>query len=216
VLFAGASLMGRASSGLSEKEVEKAISLGRANKIGSLVQRCSAVPVRGVFFGGFTEALVQAGSDKNRRFDVTAMGARGRIATAAWLAAEAHRPFTRADVTVDLLADELTVSVTPHLPDPKSAPDAPVFSKIAAVTLRVSTDANDVVLSSADDLVLVPYEWKSQLNTTVSYDEARASFGADAVRSLPSTDDRPVRVSVKTDSGELACALPSVASLIRP
>jgi hypothetical protein len=193
---------------VSAADVPALVTFGRADKFKKFVKTCPAekpssglmAGLAGVAGGKLAEALV-SGIAATRRFDVSMMGPRGRIAQWAWTETQQGRTPTAADVPEELLENGLLVHVEPHMPDVDD--DALIPPPITAVQIDVKNEVHDQILAPSGPLTVTTRTWKNAKGATVDYTVADAWFPLAALQGV-SSRDRAI-LAIATDAGPRVC-----------
>ncbi|MCC7009437.1 MAG: hypothetical protein IT184_11525 [Acidobacteria bacterium] len=196
---------------LPQAEIDKAIALGRAGQVRKAGYLCTAKRTSGLGALGLAGYAVQGAMNAGRAsYDILFLGARGRIALAAWDAARSGKPFTATDVDSAWLTPDLSVVVTPRLPDEDSdlAPNLP--SDVSKVMFR-SIIGKKVLLEQRGEPSLEARQWKNAAGAEVNYSRATVTF--DGARAGDLYDDSGINLVVVTADGERQCDAISIRSV---
>lgn len=140
----------------SEADIAAAIQQGMSNK-----NRMAAVRLDGD--GGFS-------ATRYAPFVVVAMGPLNRVQDAAATAAKEYRPFTREDVTPEMLADEIVIAASPKTPSSVSA------TPYRADRIVIQTRTKPPVTFQPTRMTPMPVEWANGFGAKVSSQGIEAVF----------------------------------------
>lgn len=192
------------SAQFKEGDVDRAITMGRANSYATLAYRCTAKRVSGsIFGGGLLDMAIRGSMNKDQTsYTVLVFGPAGRIATEAWRATRAGETYGAAQVTPGHLEPRLYVQILPVLPDPSTTTPPIIPDAITDVAFRALT-GKAILLKPQGQPELVARTWKNAEGATVDYTETTVTFDAARVKDL--YDASGINLVLFTASGDRSC-----------
>ena len=149
---------------LTDKQVEEAIVLGKANKLDSFMTKCTAEKSGGALGAlGLVGAIVETARNWYTKIDLQMFSAPGLIATSAREATLAGQPFTSAGVSAGFREAALYIRAIPRLPDPNDEEsEAVIPSPIRKITIvmKRSNSMPTIELTSGPEPAVSPRTWK--------------------------------------------------------
>jgi hypothetical protein len=180
---------------LTDAQIAEAIKSGETKKYNHLISDCVAT----AGFGAGMAAAMAGGVNQTGAFNVVLSGNAGRIAFMAARAKRLYKPFAMENVTEDLRAPAVVISVEPQDPY-HGAKSIDVAAPIEHVVLK--SKANPTVSIQPKNVETEPVEWSNLLGGKVAGNRAVAFFEHNAVQELPPGE---FDIVVITTAGERRC-----------
>lgn len=192
------------TSPLSEAEIGRMITLGRANKQGDVIKTCAArKPSTSVIGGlaGWPAAIVQGVAGGNNVFLVSLMTARGRVAQDAWDATVKKTSLTASDIPDAHKQPGLWIVVVPRMPDAND--DAVLPARVTDLAIVTKLQAGDQTMRPDGALTSESLTWSNVKGATVDYQRTTAWFSGRRLQSLDL--GAPAVLVVATEAGARVC-----------
>lgn len=182
---------------LTDAQITEAIKSGESKKFNHLVSDCVAK----AGLGQSMAASLAGGVQRDGAFTVTISGNAGRVAFMAAQAKRLYRKFSIDNVSEDLRAPTIVVSVDPRDPA-RGSNSISIAAPIEHVVLK--SKVNPDVSLQPEKVNTEPVEWSNLMGGKVEGNRAVAFFDYRAVRELPVGD---IDVVVVTPAGERRCKI---------
>ncbi len=211
---------------LTDREVDEAILLGRANRLDRVSTSCLGEKPRTAIASGslgvasLPFALHDDAVTRESVFVIDLMSAPGVIARAAWAATKAGQPFSKTDVPAAWRLPAIYVHIAPKLANPDGddkaiIPRATVWN---VFLITASVLYRPVTLFTQGPLEVTPRVWKNGEGATVEYVEVATHFVAKEIMILPRNDgfartsttaqgEPGTKILLDTDLGERSCRI---------
>ncbi len=187
----------------SETEVESAIKIGLAGKLGDLFVACDVG-------AGFLQEVAIGSTSGNTgtvptgKYHIQLSTNLGMIAMAASQAKQKYKPYGRSDVRDKFLKPAVYVDIFPS--DPVETKNALGVVLQLGVTPRLShvvlkSSAKDGTAAQPENLVVTPVPW-TRGGSSVESTKGEATFAFDAVTAMPPGN---FNIIVVTEAGERKC-----------
>jgi hypothetical protein len=185
---------------LTAAEIDDAILAGQSGKEKQLVYTCTAViPFREIF------RLEKVGSSimANNAFDITLSMTTGRIARLSAAAKRLYKPYTAAEVPVDLKMLAAILDAEPQEPE-QSTSNGTIWYSVSSPIQQI------VMKTPKGDLVVRPNDFKTEKiewsvgGKRVPSNRAHARFPVGQIRELPPGE---ISIVAVTEAGERRCSM---------
>jgi hypothetical protein len=180
---------------LTDAQILAAIKAGESKKFDHLISDCVATSG----FGESMAAGMGTGVTRTGAFSVTVSTNEGRIAFMAARAKRLYKPFVLENVSEDLRAPAVVVSIEPNDPS-TSGKTIRVAAPIEHVVLK--SKAKSAEVTQPEKVEMEPVEWSNLVGGKVAGNRAVAFFDYGAVQELPAGE---FDIVVITAAGERKC-----------